>query len=171
MKLEFPEKKHEQEHFEMIQEFTDNKEIIIPWTANLKEWENYDSFLERIKNDKEGKNLKPWYVTGTLYFLIDDNEKMVWAVAIRHELNDHLRIEWGNIAYGIRPSERKKWYATIWLQFGLEKCKELWMDKALLTCDKNNIWSSKTMIKNWWIFDTEYELKGKIEQRYRILIK
>ncbi|MEI8009064.1 MAG: hypothetical protein WCI00_06935 [bacterium] len=30
MKLEFPEKKHEKEYLEMIEEFTDNKEVIIP---------------------------------------------------------------------------------------------------------------------------------------------
>lgn len=171
MRLEFPEKKHEQQYLEMIQEFSDNKEIIIPAAAILKEGETYDDFLQRIKDNKEGKNLKPWYVAGTLYFLISDDGKMVGAVAIRHELNDQLRIEGGNIAYGIRPSERRKGYATIWLKIGLEKCKELWMDKALLTCDKDNIWSSKTMIKNGWVLDAEYELKGKIEQRYRIEIK
>jgi predicted acetyltransferase len=59
MRLEFPEKKHEQQYLEMIQEFSDNKEIIIPAAAILKEGETYDDFLQRIKDNKEGKNLKP----------------------------------------------------------------------------------------------------------------
>jgi hypothetical protein len=37
MHLEFPEKRHEKEYLEMIQEFSDNKEEIIPYSAGLKE--------------------------------------------------------------------------------------------------------------------------------------
>lgn len=170
MKLEFPEKKHEKSYLEMIQEFTDKEEKIIPGAAGLKEWENYEDFLIRTQNNVEGKNPKH---TGhsTLYFIIDDEEKIVWAVHIRHELNEELRFDGGNIGYGITPSERKKWYATIWLKLALEKCKQLWLEKVLLTCDKNNIWSSKAMIKNWWVWDSEYENKWIIKERYRISIK
>jgi predicted acetyltransferase len=82
-----------------------------------------------------------------------------------------LRYDWGNIGYGIRPSERKKWYTTIWLKLVLEKCKELWIDKVMLTCNKENIWSSKAIIKNWWVRNSEYEHEGKIKDRYYIPIK
>ena len=170
MRLEFPEKKHEKEYMKMIQEFSDNKEIIIPWAAGFKEWEDYDSFLQRIKNNREGINLKPGRMKSELYFLIDDNGRIVWAEAIRYELTDELRFDAGNIGYGIRTSERKKWYATIWLKLALEKCKAYGLDKVLLTCDKDNIWSSKTMIKNWWVRDSEYEFEEKIKERYRISI-
>jgi predicted acetyltransferase len=37
MKLEFPEKKYEKQYLEMIQEFLDNKETIIPMAMPLKE--------------------------------------------------------------------------------------------------------------------------------------
>jgi len=148
MKLEFPEKKHEKKYLKMIQEFTDKEEKIIPWAAGLKEGENYEDFLTRTQNNVEGKNPKH-QGHSTLYFIIDDEEKIVWAVHIRHELNDELRFEGGNIGYGIKPSERKKGYATIGLSLALQKCKELWLEKVLLTCGKNNIWSSKAMINNW----------------------
>jgi len=171
MKLEFPEKKHEQQYLEIIQEFSDNKEVIIPWAANLKEGETYDDFLQRIKNNKEGINLKPWYVKSELYFLINENNKIVGAEAIRHELNDALRFDGGNIGYGIRPSERRKGYATEGLRLTLEKCKEMGMKKVLLTCDKDNIGSAKAMINNEGMWDSEYEHEWKIKQRYRIEIK
>ena len=171
MKLEFPEKKHEKEYLEMIQEFTDNKEVIIPWAANLKEGETYDDFLVRIKRDMETGNPKYDFAKSSLYYLIDDKEKIVWIEAIRPILSEALRYDGGNIGYGIRPSERRKGYATIWLTLALQKCKDLWLEKALLTCGKNNIWSSKTMIKNWWIRDSEYENKWIIQERYRIPIK
>jgi hypothetical protein len=37
MQLELPGKKHEKQYLEMIQEFLDNKEIIIPYIVALKE--------------------------------------------------------------------------------------------------------------------------------------
>lgn len=171
MRLEFPEKKYENDYLQMIQEFTNNKEIIIPWAANLKEWENYDSFLERIKRDMETGNPKYNFAKSSLYFLIDDNGKIVWIETIRPVLSEALKYDWGNIGYGIRPSERMKGYAVIWLNLILQKCKELWLEKVLLTCNKDNIGSSKAMIKNGWIRDSEYEHEGKIKERYRIPIK
>lgn len=170
MKLEFPEKKHQKSYFEMIQEFLDIHEKIIPWATGLKEWEAYDDFLKRTKNNTEGKNPKH-AGHSTLYFITNNQWGIVWAVHIRHELNDELRFEGGNIGYGIRPSERKKGYATIGLKLALEKCKEIWLDKVLLTCDKENIWSSKTIIKNGWIWDSDYESEWITKERYRISLK
>jgi predicted acetyltransferase len=53
----------------------------------------------------------------------------------------------------------------------LQKCKEVWLDKVLLTCKKENIGSSKAMINNGWIRDSEYEFEGHTKERYRIMIK
>jgi len=170
MRLEFPEKKHEKQYYEMIQEFLDIKEKPIPGAVGIKEWENYDNFIWRTKNNAEGKNPKhPGH--STLYFIINDNKNIVWSTQIRHELNDELRFEGGNIGYGIRPSERRKGYASIWLTLALEKCKELWLDKVLLTCNKENIWSVKTIVKNGWIWDSDYESEWIAKERYRIPIK
>jgi predicted acetyltransferase len=77
MRLEFPEKKHEKAYLEMIKEFANANEKIIPEATNLKKGETYDDFLQRIKNSKEGKSLKPGYVAGTLYFLINNKERIV----------------------------------------------------------------------------------------------
>ncbi|HMS91557.1 MAG TPA: GNAT family N-acetyltransferase [Candidatus Absconditabacterales bacterium] len=171
MKLEFPAKKHEQQYFEMIQEFLDNKETIIPMSMELKEGKTYDDFLERMNDNKKGINLKPGRVRSELYFLIDENEKIIGAEAIRYELNDELRFDAGNIGYGIRPSERKKGYATIGLTLALQKCKEAGLDKVLLTCKKENIGSAKTIIKNGGIWDSEYIHEGHTKERYWIAIK
>ena len=170
MRLEFPEKKHEKRHFEMIQEYIDHQEEIIR-SAAVRQWETYDDFLKRIQDSKEWKNLEPGRVRSEIYFLINDEDKIVWAEAIRYELNDELRFDAGNIGYGIRPSERRKWYATIWLQLALEKCKASWLHHVLVTCDKDNIGSMKAITTNWWIRDSEYECKGKSKNRYWITIK
>ncbi len=171
MKLEIPEKKHEKEYLEMIQEFIDNNEIVIPRSMGRKEGKTYKDFLERMDDNRAGRNLKPGRVRSELYFLIGDKDKIIGAEAIRYELNDELRFDAGNVGYGIRPSERKKGYATIGLKLALEKCKEAWLDKVLLTCDKENIWSSKTIINNGGIRDSDYESEEIAKERYRIPIK
>lgn len=171
MKLEFPEKRHEQEYLKMIQEFTDNQEKIIPGQMDPKEWENFNEFIIRCNDYKEWKNMKPNRIPATFYFIIDDNNKVVGGISIRHYLNDALRFTSGHIWYGIRPSERKKWYASEALRLALEKCKDMNITEALLTCDKDNIGSAKVIIKNWWILDSEYEDEWIPSQRYRIPIK
>lgn len=171
MRLELPEKRHEEACREMLQEFFDNGEKSIPWWSWIEEMESYDAFLGKMRDYKEGKNLKPGYVPSTLYFLVNDDDRIIWMESIRHELNDALRFDAGNIGYSIRPSERRKWYAKEGLKLALEKCKEMGLDKVLLTCDKDNIGSSKTMIRNGWIRDSEYEHEGKVKERYRIPVK
>jgi predicted acetyltransferase len=71
--------------------------------------------------------------------------------------------------YGVLPSERRKGYATEMLRLALDKCKTLGIEKALITCDKHNIASARTIVKNRGIFENELPLDdGKIRQRYWI---
>jgi len=93
---------------EMAKEFADAKEKIIPGAANLKEGETYQDFLTRIKRNRETGNPKYDNAISFLYFLIDENGKIVGAEHIRPVLSETLRFDGGNIGYGIRPSERRK---------------------------------------------------------------
>jgi len=77
MRLEFPQKKHEKEYLEMIQEFLNNNEMLIPQPMEIKEGETYDDFLQRIKDNREGKNLKPGRVRSDLFLLINDDDRIV----------------------------------------------------------------------------------------------
>jgi predicted acetyltransferase len=59
------------------------------------------------------------------------------------------------------------------LYLGLERCKELNLKRVLITCDKNNIASAKTIIKNKGELENEiedHELAEEIIQRYWIKI-
>ena len=50
----------------------------------------------------------------------------------------------------------------------LNFCRELGIDKVLLTCIKDNVASSKTIISNGGILEKEVEDNGSILQRYWI---
>lgn len=82
-------------------------------------------------------------------------EKIIGRSEIRHRLNRELEIIGGHIGADIRRSERKKGFGTLILKLTLEKAKELGIEKVLLTCDRNNIASAKTIEKCGGVFDKE----------------
>ena len=96
---------------------------------------------------------------------------MVGAVNIRHELNDYLLNYGGHIGDGVRPSERRKGYASTIIGLSLKECQKLNIDKVLLVCDKDNIGSAKSIKNNGALLENEIDKDGKIIQRYWIEIK
>ncbi|MGB3368973.1 MAG: GNAT family N-acetyltransferase, partial [Acidaminobacteraceae bacterium] len=98
---------------------------------------------------------------------LEDN-KLVGIISIRHILNDFLYIHGGNIGYSVRKSERKKGYATEMLSIALGECLNMEMDRALLTCDKENIGSMKTIINNGGKLENELLEGDRVTQRYWI---
>jgi predicted acetyltransferase len=71
-----------------------------------------------------------------------------------------------HIGYGIRPSERKKGYAALMLSMALPIAKELGISKALITCDRDNLGSAKTIIKNGGVLENEVQEEERVTQRY-----
>ena len=58
------------------------------------------------------------------------------------------------------------------ISLALEKCKELKISRVLMTCDKKNVASAKTIIKNGGVLENEIiEEDGNIVQRYWIELK
>lgn len=57
------------------------------------------------------------------------------------------------------------------IRLALIECKKIGIDKVLMVCDKSNIASSKTIIKNDGILENEFvDENGVIQQRYWIEI-
>ena len=104
----------------------------------------------------------------TLFCLDKDRNIFVGAVNIRHYLNEGLLRTGGHIGDGIRPSERRKGFATAMIALALEECKKLGIDKVLMCCDKDNIGSAKSILNNGGVLENEVEEDGHLEQRYWI---
>lgn len=137
-----------------------------PWAIFRNDFHDFDSFLENLEI-KEGN--KDGLVPDTTLFCLDkDRNIFVGAVNIRHYLNEYLLQCGGHIGDGIRPSERRKGYATAMIGLALKECKKLGIDKVLMCCDKENIGSAKSIQKNGGVLENEIEKDGTIEQRYWI---
>ena len=99
----------------------------------------------------------------------EEDKKIIGMVSIRLNLNNDLLFHAGNIGYSIRPTERRKGYASYALYLALEYCKSKDLDKVLVTCYKENIASSKTIKSCYGILENEIkDTLGKILQRYWI---
>lgn len=128
-------------------------------------FEDFDYYLSNLDKDKP----KDGYVPSSTFFCIDEQRNIiVGAVNIRHYLNEHLLLYGGHIGDGIRPSERRKGYATQMIGLALEECKKIGIKKVLMVCDRDNIGSAKSIIKNGGILENELNDNGKIKQRYWI---
>lgn len=164
-----PSREYQTEYLEMIEEWKATGERMVPFTLRY-DCSDFDTFLGEIQHQKEG-HLNETFANNTTFWLINKDRKVLGAVNIRHYLTPSLLEIGGHIGYGIRPSERRKGYATKILSLALIKAKEMGIDRALLTCDKDNIGSAKTMINNGGILDSEAIVNGMEIQRYWIDIK
>lgn len=169
MKLELlrPDETMEEQYYDFIEEWELSSEEIVPYAVTRRGMD-YKSWLEYTYKFESEETCPEGLVPAHTYFLVSEDKKVVGAVNIRHYLNDYLLSYGGHIGYGIRPSERRKGYAEIMLSMALPIAKELGIEIVLVTCDKNNTGSAKTIIKNGGILENEVEQEGEITQRYWI---
>lgn len=163
---------YEKQLGEMIDEWKEDQEKNhtnhSPWAIFKNDYHDFDYYLDHleIKTAENGK------VPDSVFFLLDEEkDRLLGAVNIRHYLNDYLLREGGHIGDGIRPSERRKGYATKMIGLALNECKRLGIDKVLITCNKDNIGSAKSIINNGGILENEIVNEdGELEQRYWITL-
>ena len=151
--------------FEMMDEWTAADEKIVPYAIRKNDYHDFKYYLDNleIKEEIDGK------VPDTTLFCLDlDRNIFVGAVNIRHYLNEAMLLNGGHIGDGIRPSERRKGYATKMIGLALEECKKMGIDKVLMVCNKNNVGSAKSIINNGGVLENEVVVDGVTEQRYWI---
>lgn len=171
--LVFPTKEYKTQIEEYVQEFIDHNENEIIGDADLCKIKNIDKWLKKIEFDLSEKKVEEGEVPSTIYLTIRKSDnKIVGNIQIKHYLNEKLLQYGGHIRNSIRPSERKKGYATEQIRLGLKKCKELGIGKVLIDSYKNDIASAKSIINNGGILENEVTMpNGKINQRYWISLK
>lgn len=108
---------------------------------------DFEKYLEKLRTYAIGENLPVGHVRENTYFLMC-GEKIIGRAGLRHYLTSQLAFRGGHIGYDIRPDERRKGYGTLILELTLEKARNLGLKRVLLTCDTDNIASSKIIEKN-----------------------
>lgn len=75
----------------------------------------------------------------TLLFCVRKSDsKILGSIQIRHEMDEFKRLYSGHIGYSVRPSERRKGYATRILKFAVDYCRTLGIKDINISCMTDN---------------------------------
>jgi len=108
---------------------------------------DFAGYIRERRDRSLGRNLPPGLVPDSQYWLVRDG-RVLGTVRIRHRLTEGLRKEGGHVGYEVRPSERNKGHATFMLAAALEKVRGMGIERALVTCDRDNPASARVIQKN-----------------------
>jgi len=141
-------------------------------TAGLKDIADVDQWLANIEKNSCEETVIEGLIPATTYLAVRQTDnRVVGMIDIRHRLNDFLLNFGGHIGYSIRKSERRKGYAKEMVRLALAACDVLGLKQILITCDKENIASAKTILANGGILENEVPEENRITQRYWIDLK
>jgi predicted acetyltransferase len=135
---------------------------------------DYQRFIKIVPEFREGKHIPKEHVPCSFLFAFNENGEIVGRTSIRHELTDFLLKAGGHIGYGVVPKFRRKGYATEILKESLIYISKNLpsLTSVLITCDKENIGSNKTIQKNKGVLENVIELPNSANKmRYWIQIK
>lgn len=150
---------------DMMNEWTASGEKIIPWAIRKCDYHDFPAYLASLEiRESDGIHIPD----STFFCLDTDRNIFVGAVNIRHFLNERLLFSGGHIGDGIRPGERGKGYGTKMVALALEECDRLGIREVLMCCNRDNIASARTIVRNGGVLENEVTDGGTVIQRYWI---
>lgn len=169
--LVFPTNSYKEKILDYCSEFgTEIRNI--PGTAGILSYSSFEEWYQDILANSKEETVREGLVPSTTYLAIrKSDDRLIGFIDCRHRLNKFLVNYGGHIGYSVRESERRKSYAKEMLSLALNKYKEMKINKVLLTCDKNNTASAKTILSSGGKLENEIQREEGLAQRYWIEIK
>ncbi len=151
--------------FEMMDEWSATGERIVPYSIRKNDYRDFEHYCNNLELSAPRDGMVP---DSTFFCLDEERDIFVGAVNIRHCLSESLYLNGGHIGDGVRPSERRKGIATAMIGLALEECRKLGISRVLMVCDRDNVGSAKSIIRNGGVLENEVTVDGVVEQRYWI---
>jgi len=171
LKLVLPTPEYKEQILDYKREFLESGDSM-DGTAGLNRYETFEEWYQALCENSREETVRDGFVPATTFLAVsNDSGRLIGMIDIRHRLNDYLYRVGGHVGYSVRKSERRKGYATEMLGLALKECLKLNIKKVLITCDKNNVASARTILKNGGVLENEIEAGNRTIQRYWITLK
>ena len=147
--LEEASEKHRAAALAFKQEFFDAGETVINGSA-LFDQMGFDDWLANCARNSSPETVRDDWAIATTYFAVRTSDgTVVGMIDVRHSLATDFLVQYGgHIGYSVRPSERRRGYATRMLALALDKCREFGISSVRIGCYASNEASIRTIIAN-----------------------
>lgn len=144
-------------------------EKIICGSELFDQTENYEEWLDSVTRNESPETVNAnWVVTDTFFAVRKSDNRLIGMIDLRHTLNDFLK-DLGNCGYSVRPSERKKGYATEMLSLVLDVAGAAGIEEIFISVEEENIPSERVILKNGGVYERSFSYEGKRARIYKIL--
>ena len=165
IELQIPTVRHTAAAAEYRRDFLRNREFSADNCGLLTE--DYGRWLENnFRNSRETTAREGWGETSTFFAVRKSDKKIVGTAEIRRTLENNVLKEYGgHIGYSVCPGERGKGYGTAILKLALKECRDIGMEKLMLSCSEDNAASIRVIEKCGGCFSGTKEAR-----QYRIRV-
>ena len=149
-----PQKEHADEIAAYRREFLEAGDSM-DGTGSLRRVDDPIEYIRICRDYEDPDKVPADRVPATQFVLVRESDgRLVGMLQIRHRFNDYLEKYAGHIGYSVRPSERRKGYAKEMLRRALPLCRELGLDRVLVTCIDGNLGSERTILACGGVYES-----------------
>ena len=173
LSLVFPTPEYEEKAKDIIKEMHEYNSGIngSGGLDSFLERDDYAGWLKKVISYMDVANIKEGKVPDLTYFYVrNSDERVVGMVNIRLADNEFICTEAGHIGYFIRPTERRKHYASQMLNDALRVCRILRLYRVFVTCDVANSASAGTIKNCGGVLDAQFYSEAFKEEIQRYVI-
>ena len=168
LRLETPGAEHRGRYEEMMEEWEGYSGRLNPGAMRRRSEKHpepisYEAWMAWLEEDREAGQ--------ELFFLVEtETGRLLGGISIRTQVERERLYLDGHSGYGIRPSERRKGYASRMLKMALPILWDRGTDPVVITCAKGNTGSAKAALAagGVLVWEGEGEEEGEVVQAYEL---
>lgn len=134
----------------------------------LPEGDTWAEVMARAAREAAGVDLDPGRVRAD-FLVAEVAGDVVGRASVRYALTDWLYRFGGHIGYAVAPAHRRRGHAGEMLRQSLQRLSAAGIDRALVTCDDNNVGSARVIESCGGVLENVMDVgDGLLRRRYWI---